>query len=249
MAARGCNRRADCTDAGIAARNSGPAEATLNGAPDVAKRTHGLRGRAHREKPDRGEYRRAGAVEAQHRCRTTTTRSSSMQRVARRSPTPEAKDLDAHLNPPGAAARIVGPALHQCRAHSPYQVQCSCRYCQPSHSPRPFTSGTSITGTATASCPAIISRPTTTFQFIVRGGQSATLQTMRQATGTMARGTISAGLDFSVDATTAAVSARAGVGRPSGRCGIAGRSQQKVRITDGLTSHSDRPQRQMTIRL
>jgi hypothetical protein len=126
--------------------------------------------------------------------------------------------------------------LHQCRADSPYQVQCSCRCCQPLHSPRPLTSGTAITGMATASCPAIISRPTSAFQFIVRRDQSAALQAMRQATGIMAGGTISAILGFSMDATMAAVSARAGLGRPSGGCGIVGRREQKVRIADGLTS-------------
>ena len=68
---------------------------------------------------------------------------------------------------------------------------------------------------------------------MVRSDQSAALQTMRQATGIMAGGTISAILGFSMDATTAAVSARAGLGRPSGRCGIVGRSQQKVWPTDG----------------
>ena len=120
--------------------------------------------------------------------------------------------------------------LHQCRAHSPYQVQCSCRCCRPLRSPRPLTSGTSITGMATASCPAIISRPTTAFQFMVRRDQSAALQAMRQATGIMAGGTISTILGFSMDATTAAVSARAGLGRPSGGCGIVGRSAQKVRL-------------------
>ena len=127
-------------------------------------------------------------------------------------------------------ARLAGPVshsnsgpctLHQCRAHSPYQAQCSCRCCQPLRSPRLLTSGTSITGMATASCPAITSRPTTAFQFMARRDQSAALQAMRQDTGIMADGTISAILGFSVDATTAAVSARAGLGRPSGRCGIA----------------------------
>jgi hypothetical protein len=122
--------------------------------------------------------------------------------------------------------------LHQCRAHSPYQVQCSCRCCQPLRSPRPVTSSTSITGMATASCPAIISRPTTAFQFMVRRDQSAALQAMRQATGIMAAGTISAILGFSMDAITAAVSARAGLGRPSGGCGIVGRNAQKVQPTD-----------------
>jgi hypothetical protein len=120
--------------------------------------------------------------------------------------------------------------LHQCRAHSLHQVQCFCRCCQPLRSPGPLTSGTSITGMATASFPAIISRPTTAFQFMVRRDQSAALQAMRQATGIMAGGTISAILGFSMDATTAAVSARAGLGRPSGGCGIVGRSAQKVRL-------------------
>ena len=138
--------------------------------------------------------------------------------------------------------------LHQCRAHSPYQVQCSCRCCQPLRSPRPLTSGTFITGMATASFPAIISRPTTAFQFMVRRDQSAALQAMRQATGIMAGGTISAILGFSMDATTAAVSALAGLGRPSGGCGIVARRAQKVQLTDGLTSHPNRPQRRMTIR-
>jgi hypothetical protein len=117
--------------------------------------------------------------------------------------------------------------LHQCRAHSPYQVQCSCRYCQPLLSPRPFTSSTSITGMATASFQAIISRPTTTFQFMVRRDQSAALQAIRQATGITADGTISAIPGFSMDAITAAVSARAGLGRLSGGCGIVVRNTQK----------------------
>ena len=135
----------------------------------------------------------------------------------------EASDDLSHLNSRPCT-------LHQCRAHSLHQVRCSCRCCQPSRSPRPLTSGTSITGMATASFPAITSRPTTAFQFMVRRDQSAALQTMRHATGIMAGGTISAILGFSVDATTAAVSARAGLGRPSGGCGIVGRSAQKVRF-------------------
>ncbi len=64
--------------------------------------------------------------------------------------------------------------LHQCRAHSPYQVQFSCHCFQPLRSPRPLISGTSITGMATAFCPAIISRPTTAFQFMVRRDQRGT---------------------------------------------------------------------------
>jgi hypothetical protein len=61
---------------------------------------------------------------------------------------------------------------------------------------------------------------------MVRRDQSAALQSMRHATGIMAGGTISAILGFTVDATTAAVSARAGRGRRSGRCGIAGSPRQ-----------------------
>jgi hypothetical protein len=74
---------------------------------------------------------------------------------------------------------------------------------------------------ATASSPAIISRPTIAFQFMVRNDQSAAFRAMRHATGIMAGGIITAIPGFTVDATTAAVSARAGLGRPSGRCGIA----------------------------
>jgi len=114
--------------------------------------------------------------------------------------------------------------LHQCPAHSPHQVHFCCRCCRPLRSPRPLTSGTSIIGMATASCPAIISRRTTTFPFMVRREQSATHRRMRQVTGITAGSTISAILDIYVDATTAAVSARAGRGRPSGRFGIVGRN-------------------------
>jgi hypothetical protein len=120
--------------------------------------------------------------------------------------------------------------LHPWPGYSPHQVQFSCRCCQPLRSPRPVTSGTSITGMATASCPAIISRPTTTFQFMVRRELSVARQTMLRVTGITAGSTTSAILDFSVDTTTAAVSAHAGLGRPSGRCGIVGRSAQKVRL-------------------
>src|ERR1700692_4218531 len=122
--------------------------------------------------------------------------------------------------------------LHQCPAHSPHQVQFSCRCCQPLRSPRPLTSGTSIIGMATASCPAIISRRTTTFPFMVRREQSATHQSMLQATGITAGGTISAILDIFADAPTAAVSARAGLGRPSGRYGIVGRNRPVIVYLD-----------------
>ena len=113
--------------------------------------------------------------------------------------------------------------LHQCRAHSPHQLQFCCRCCQPSHSPHQQTSGITI-GVATASSLAIISRLTTTCQFMAPKEQSAELQTMFRATGTMAGITTSAIPDFSAAVITAAVLAHAGLGRPSGRCGIAGNS-------------------------
>jgi hypothetical protein len=134
----------------------------------------------------------------------------SVHRVAKR-----VFDDQSHLN-------SGSYTLHQCRARYPYQVQRSCHCCQPLRSPRPFTCGTSITGMATASCPAIISRQTTALQFMVRRDQAGALQPMCHTIGITAGGTITATLGFIVDATTAAVSARAGLGRRSGRCGIAG---------------------------
>jgi hypothetical protein len=114
--------------------------------------------------------------------------------------------------------------LHQCRAHSPHQLQFCCRCCQqPSRSPHQQTSDITI-GVATASSLAIISRLTTTCQFMAPKEQSAELQTMFRATGTVAGITTSAIPDFSAAVITAAVLAHAGLGRPSAQCGIAGNS-------------------------
>jgi hypothetical protein len=79
-------------------------------------------------------------------------------------------------------------------------------------------------GVATDSSQVTISHLTTTCQFMVPKEQSAELQTMFRATGTAAGITTSAIPGFSAAVTTAAVLARAGLGRPSGRCGIAGNS-------------------------
>jgi hypothetical protein len=113
--------------------------------------------------------------------------------------------------------------LHQCCVHSLHQLQFCCRCCQPSRLPHQQTSGITI-GVATDSSLAIISRLTTTCQFMAPKEQSAELQTMFRATGTVAGITTSAIPGFSAAVITAAVLARAGLGRPSGRCGIAGNS-------------------------
>ena len=113
--------------------------------------------------------------------------------------------------------------LHQCRAHSPHQLQFCCRCCKPSRSLHQRTSGITI-GVATDSSLAIISRLTTTCQFMAPKEQSAELQTMFRATGTVAGITTSVIPGFSAAVITAAVLAHAGLGRPSGRCGIAGDS-------------------------
>jgi hypothetical protein len=120
--------------------------------------------------------------------------------------------------------------LQPCRAYHPHRAQLCCRCCQPWRSQRLLTRDTPITGMATAFCPAIISRPTTAFQFTVRRDQAAARQTILQAIGIMASGTISATPGFSADATTAAASARAGLGRRSGRYGIVGSLQRPVVI-------------------
>jgi hypothetical protein len=86
-------------------------------------------------------------------------------------------------------------------------------------------------GTAMASCRAIISHRITTFQLMPRrlrfcawraatGALGISIQS-QVITGTMATGTISAGLAFTAVATMAVPSARAGRGRRSGRSGIA----------------------------
>jgi hypothetical protein len=111
--------------------------------------------------------------------------------------------------------------LLQCHAHSPHHLQFCCCCCQPSRLPHQQTSGIT-TGMATDSFLAIISRLATTCQFMAPKEQSVELQTMFRATGTVAGITTSAIPGFSAAVITAAVLDHAGLGRPSGRCGIAG---------------------------
>jgi hypothetical protein len=113
-----------------------------------------------------------------------------------------------------------------CLCHASYFhcLQSSCRCCRSSRRLRRFINGRRRAGTDTASCPAIISHRITAFQ--LRAWRAATsapgISIQSQViTGTMATGTISAGLAFTAGATMAAASALAGRGRRSGRSGIA----------------------------
>jgi len=105
------------------------------------------------------------------------------------------------------------------------------RCCRSSCRLRRLITGWRHAGTATASYRDIISHRTTAFQLTPRqprfcawrattGGLGISIQS-QVITGTMATGTISAGLAFTVVATMAAASALAGRGRRSGRSGIA----------------------------
>ena len=116
-------------------------------------------------------------------------------------------------------------ALYFCRLLSSY------RCCRSSRRLRRLITGRRHAGTATASCRAIISHRITAFQLTPRtlrfrawrattGALGISIQP-QVITGTMATGTISAGLAFTVVATMAAASALAGRGRRSGRSGIA----------------------------
>jgi DNA-binding transcriptional LysR family regulator len=112
-----------------------------------------------------------------------------------------------------------------CRLLSSY------RCCRSSRRLRRLITGRRRAGTATASCRAIISHRITAFQLTpkklrFRAWRAATsalgISIQSQViTGTMATGTISAGLAFTVVATMAAASALAGRGLRSGRSGIA----------------------------
>jgi hypothetical protein len=106
--------------------------------------------------------------------------------------------------------------------------RCCCRPLPPA---RLITaSGTSITGTATASCPAIISRPATVFQYILdilasrqTAARHPILILEPRAIGGAAATTISAIPVSTAVAITAEVLVRAGHGLRSGQCGIAAR--------------------------
>ena len=76
-------------------------------------------------------------------------------------------------------------------------------------------SGTLCTLARLRFCPAIISRPTTAFQFMLRSDRSTARQTLRQAPGMAAGGTISASRASSTVAGMAAVSVHAGLIRLS----------------------------------
>jgi hypothetical protein len=112
-----------------------------------------------------------------------------------------------------------------CRLLSSY------RCCRSSRRLRRLITGRRHGGTATAYCRAIISPRITAFQLTPRklrfrawraatGALGISIQS-QVITGTMATGTISAGLAFTAVATMAAASALAGRGRRSGRSGIA----------------------------
>jgi len=118
-----------------------------------------------------------------------------------------------------------------CRASCFCRLQSSYRCCRSSRRLRRLINGRRHAGTATASCRVIISHRMTAFQltprklrFCARRATAGALGISTQSqviTGTMATGTISAGLAFTAVATMAAASALAGRGRRSGRFGIA----------------------------
>jgi hypothetical protein len=143
---------------------------------------------------------------------------------------PEAVALDCALrfeSPPDGRPSMVW----LCRAWCSCRLLSSCRCCRSSLRLRRRITGRRHAGTATASCRAIISPRITAFQPTPRkirfrawpgatGAPGISIQP-QVITGTMATGTISAGLAFTVVATMAAASALAGPGRRSGRSGIA----------------------------
>ena len=119
----------------------------------------------------------------------------------------------------------------QCPALCVYQLLPFCRCCRSSRRLRQFISGRRHAGMATASCRVIISHRITAcritprkIQFrawrVATGALGISIQS-QVITGTMASGTISAGLAFTVAAIMAAALALAGRGRRSGRSGIA----------------------------
>ena len=143
---------------------------------------------------------------------------------------PEAAVLDCALrfeSPPYSRPSMVC----LCRASCFCRLLSSYRCCRSSRRLRRLITGRRHAGTATASCRAIISPRITAFQLTPRklrfrawraatGALGISIQP-QVITGTMATGTISAGLAFTVVATMAEASALAGRGRRSGRSGIA----------------------------
>jgi hypothetical protein len=143
---------------------------------------------------------------------------------------PEAVALDCALrfeSPPNSRPSMVC----SCRASCFCRFLSSYRCCRSSRRLRRLINGRRHAGTVTASCRAIISHRITAFQLTPRklrfcawraatGALGISIQS-HVITGTMATGTISAGLAFTAVATMAAVSALAGRGRRSDRSGIA----------------------------
>ena len=143
---------------------------------------------------------------------------------------PEAVALDCALgfeSPPNSRPSMVC----LCRASCFCRLLSSYRCCRSSRRLRRLITGRRHAGTATASCRAIISPRITAFQLTPRklrfrarraatGALGISIQS-QVITGTMATGTISAGLAFTVVATMAAALALAGRGRRSGLSGIA----------------------------
>src|SRR5580704_12575470 len=128
--------------------------------------------------------------------------------------------------------------LATCRADSASRSQFSCRCCRVSQPPnRRMRSSPSTAGTATASCPAIISRRATACRSTRTDRRRGTRRVMtrpilplrarafritaHRATGGAAAATISAIQASTTAALTAAASVRAGPTRRSERCGIA----------------------------
>ena len=142
---------------------------------------------------------------------------------------PEAVALDCALR---FESRANSPPsmVCLCRASCFCRLLLSYRCCRSSRRLHRLITGRRHAGTATASCRDIISHRITAFQLTptlrFRAWRATTgalgISTQSQViTGTMATGTISAGLAFTVVATMAAASALAGRGRRSGRSGIA----------------------------
>ncbi len=143
---------------------------------------------------------------------------------------PEAVALDWALgskSPPNSRPSMVC----LCRDSRFCRLLSSYRCCRSSRSRRRLRSGRRHAGTATASCRAIISHRITAFQltpgklrFLARRAATNAPGISIQPqviSGTMATGTISAGLAFTVAATMAAASVHAGRERRLGQSGIA----------------------------
>ena len=130
-----------------------------------------------------------------------------------------------------------------CHASCFCRSQSSCCCCRSSRRLRRLINGRRHAGTATASCRVIVSRRITPFRLTpgklrFRAWRATTgalgISTRRHViTGTMAIGTISAGLAFTAAATMAAASALAGRGRRSGRSGIAADQSKRASSESG----------------